>query len=104
MAGEGLRLSPQPRLPALTHCMDGKREGGEAPKQDMQEYQHNLGKDTCTHRLHKDRDEVMAGTRLEVRPQDVQRHSQHLIQWESCSGKELWKGRLLQLQFELTPG
>lgn len=49
VAGEGLRLSPQPRLPALTHCMDGKREGGEAPKQDMQEYQHNLGKDTCTH-------------------------------------------------------
>lgn len=55
------------------------------------------------YRLHKDRDEVTAGTRLEVRPQDVQRQSQRLIPWESCSGKDLWKGRLLQLHFELTP-
>lgn len=49
-------------------------------------------------------DEAMAGTRPEVRPQDVQRQSQHLIPWESCSGKRPWKGQLLQLHFELTPG
>lgn len=48
MAGEELLLSPQPQLPALTHCRDGRREGGEAPEQDMQEYQSKLGKDTCT--------------------------------------------------------
>lgn len=29
---------------------------------------------------------------------------QHLIPWKSCSGKQLWKGQLLQLQSELTPG
>lgn len=29
VAGEEFLLSPQPWLPALTHCMDGKREGGE---------------------------------------------------------------------------
>lgn len=43
-------LSPQPRLPAVTHSVNGRREGGEAPKQDVQEYRNRLGKDTCTHR------------------------------------------------------
>lgn len=48
VAGEEPLLSPQPQLPALTHCMDGDKEKGEAPEQDMQEYQNKLGKESCT--------------------------------------------------------
>lgn len=40
-------------------------QGGETPEQDMQEYQNKLGKETCTCTACT-RDEVMAGTRLEV--------------------------------------
>lgn len=39
----------------------------------MQEYQNKLGEEGYLHayRLHKDRDEVMVGTGLEIRPQDA---------------------------------
>lgn len=46
MAGEELLLSPLAR--DLSHGMDGRREGGKAPEQDMQEYQNKMGKDSCT--------------------------------------------------------
>lgn len=103
VAGEELLMSPQPQLPALTP-LHGWEEG-ESSRAGHAGMSKQAGKGNLhTHRLHKDRDEVRAGTRLEVRPQHVQRQSQRLIPWKSCSGKQLWKGRLLQLHFELTPG
>jgi len=102
-SGHGCHLRPTAQMRGR-----GGRKEGRAPDHGMQEYRNKLGKEGYLHayRQHEDRDEVMAGTRLEVRPQDAllslqRRWSQHLVPREPRSGKRPQKARLLPASFRV---
>lgn len=86
MAGEEFLLSLQPWLPALTHCMDGKE--GKSSQAGHAGILKQAGKGNLhMYSLHKDWDEVVAGTRLEVLRLSRDRatpHPMEVLLWEAA--------------------